>query len=144
MVKRDNTSGATGVANAVGTCTARRRGFTLIELLVVLAIVAMLLSLAAPRYFKSVDHAKHTLLVDNLRQTREIIDKFYGDTGRYPESLDELVDKAYLKSAPVDPVTGSATTWILVSPRVGLPGKVFNIRSGAPGADRFGRPLGDL
>jgi len=144
MVIRHKANGAMGVTKVMGVGAVRRKGFTLIELLVVLAIVAMLLSLAAPRYFKSVDHAKHTLLVDNLRQTREIIDKFYGDTGRYPESLDELVDKAYLKSAPVDPVTGSATTWILVSPRVGLPGKVFNIRSGAPGADRFGRPLGDL
>ena len=144
MVNRNNASGATSVTNTVGASTTRDRGFTLIELLVVLAIVAMLLSLAAPRYFKSVDHAKHTLLVDNLRQTREIIDKFYSDTGRYPESLDELVDKAYLKAPPIDPVTGSATTWILVSPRVGLPGKVFNIRSGAPGTDRFGRPLSDL
>lgn len=144
MVTRSKAFGVTRATSTVGYSAARRRGFTLIELLVVLAIVAMLLSLAAPRYFKSVDHAKHTLLVDNLRQTREIIDKFYSDTGRYPESLDELVDKAYLKSAPVDPVTGSATTWILVSPRVGLPGKVFNIRSGALGTDRFGRPLGDL
>jgi general secretion pathway protein G len=144
MVNRNNASGATSVTHAVGASTTRYRGFTLIELLVVLAIVAMLLSLAAPRYFKSVDHAKHTLLVDNLRQTREIIDKFYSDTGRYPESLDELVDKAYLKATPIDPVTGSATTWILVSPRIGLPGKVFNIRSGAPGTDRFGRPLNEL
>jgi len=144
MVTCHNTRNLISMSRTLGASTKCRRGFTLIELLVVLAIVAMLLSLAAPRYFKSVDHAKHTLLVDNLRQTREIIDKFYSDTGRYPESLDELVEKAYLKSTPIDPVTGSATTWILVSPRAGLPGKVFNIRSGAPGTDRFGRPLGDL
>lgn len=123
---------------------ARRHGFTLIELLVVLAIVSMLLSLAVPRYFKTIDNAKETLLVDNLRQTRAILDKFYGDTGRYPESLDELVDKAYLKQVPIDPVTGSSSTWVVVSPRGAVPGKVFNLRSGAGGLDRFGRPFSEL
>ena len=123
---------------------ARRNGFTLIELLVVLAIVSMLLSLAVPRYFKTIDNGKETLLVDNLRQTRAILDKFYGDTGRYPESLDELVDKAYLKQVPIDPVTGSSSTWVLVSPRGAVPGKVFNLRSGAGGLDRFGRPFSEL
>lgn len=123
---------------------ARRQGFTLIELLVVLAIVSMLLSLAVPRYFKTIDNTKETLLVENLRQTRAILDKFYGDTGRYPESLDELVDKLYLKQLPIDPVTGSSTTWILVSPRGAVPGKVFNLRSGAVGNDRFGRPYSEL
>ena len=123
---------------------ARSKGFTLIELLVVLAIVSMLLSLAVPRYFKTIDNAKETLWVDNLRQTRAILDKFYGDTGRYPESLDELVDKAYLKQVPIDPVTGSASTWVLVSPRGAVPGKVFNLRSGAGGVDRFGRPFSEL
>lgn len=123
---------------------ARRHGFTLIELLVVLAIVSMLLSLAVPRYFKTIDNAKETLLVDNLRQTRAILDKFYGDTGRYPESLDELVDKAYLKQVPIDPVTGSSSTWVVVSPRGTVPGKVFNLRSGAAGLDRFGRPFSEL
>ena len=123
---------------------ARRHGFTLIELLVVLAIVSMLLSLAVPRYFKTIDNGKETLLVDNLRQTRAILDKFYGDTGRYPESLDELVDKAYLKQVPIDPVTGSSSTWVVVSPRGAVPGKVFNLRSGAGGLDRFGRPFSEL
>ena len=68
----------------------RRRGFTLIELLVVLAIVATLLTLAVPRYFGKVDAAKETVLRENLRTTRDVIGKFYGDTGRYPESLERL------------------------------------------------------
>ncbi|HEU4845145.1 MAG TPA: type II secretion system protein, partial [Burkholderiaceae bacterium] len=33
-------------------------GFTLIELLVVLAIVALMLTLAVPRYFPSIDKSK--------------------------------------------------------------------------------------
>ncbi|HTD06012.1 type II secretion system protein, partial [Undibacterium sp.] len=70
-----------------------RRGFTLIELLVVLAIVALLLSLALPRYFTSIDKTKEIVLVENLQTTRNVIDKFYADTGRYPESLSELVQR---------------------------------------------------
>lgn len=119
-------------------------GFTLIELLVVLAIVAMLLTLAVPRYFQAVENAKQTVLVDNLRQMREILDKFYADTGRYPDSLDDLVERGYLKALPFDPVTGSTSDWTLVAPKEGLKGKVFNIRSGASGMDRFGRAFTDL
>jgi general secretion pathway protein G len=119
-------------------------GFTLIELLVVLAIIAMLISVAMPRYFQSIDVAKETTLAENLRATRETIDKFYGDTGQYPESLDQLKEKNYLRAVPVDPVTESAQTWIIVPPQAGVKGKVFNIRSGATGNNRLGQPFADM
>ena len=85
----------------VTTMPRRRAGFTLIELLVVLGIVALLLTLAVPRFFPSIDSAKETILADNLRNTRAVIDQFYGDTGRYPESLDQLVEKKSLRSLPI-------------------------------------------
>ena len=119
---------------------ALRAGFTLIELLVVLAIVALLLTLAVPRYFPSVDNAKDVILADNLRNTRAIIDQYYADTGRYPDSLEQLVDKKYLRNVPVDPVTDSTTTWILVPPEDGSKGGIYSIKSGAPGNDRSGKP----
>jgi general secretion pathway protein G len=119
-------------------------GFTLIELLVVLAIVAMLLTLAMPRYFQSIETSKQTILVDNLRQTRDLLDKFYADTGRYPDSLGELVEKRYLKSLPFDPITESSTTWIVIPPKGGTRGAVYNIKSGASGADRYGVAFADL
>ncbi|MGZ3241900.1 MAG: type II secretion system protein [Burkholderiaceae bacterium] len=122
----------------------RANGFTLIELLVVLAIVALLLTIAVPRYFQSIDTAKETILTDNLRITRETIDKFYGDTGRYPESLDELVNKKYLRALPVDPITESAATWAVVPPAEGAQGKVYSIKSGAVGKNRAGQPFADL
>ena len=121
-----------------------RRGFTLIELLVVLSIVSLLLSVAVPRYFQSLDTARETMLAENLRQTRKMLATFYGDTGRYPETLDELVEKNYIKSLPLDPVTGSVTTWLVVNPKEGVRGRVYDIRSGAPGLDRLGRPFGEL
>jgi general secretion pathway protein G len=119
-------------------------GFTLIELLVVLAIVAMLLTLSMPRYFQSIETSKQSILVDNLRQTRDLLDKFYADTGRYPDSLDELVEKKYLKSLPYDPVAQSAKAWIVVPPKGNTKGAVYNIKSGAVGVDRYGVAFVDL
>jgi general secretion pathway protein G len=123
--------------------TALRRGFTLIELLVVLAIVALLLTLAVPRYFPTIDRTKETILAENLRNTRDVIDQFYADRGRYPESLEQLVEKKYLRNLPVDPITESSETWIVVPPEDASKGNVYSIRSGAPGNDRHGKPYAD-
>lgn len=118
--------------------TMRQRGFTLIELLVVLAIIATLLSLAAPRYTGSVDKAKESVLKENLATLRVAIDKHYGDTGKYPATLDDLVTKRYLRRVPVDPVTDSATSWVVLPPADPQKGAVFDVKSGAPGKGRDG------
>jgi general secretion pathway protein G len=122
---------------------AQRRGFTLIELLVVLGIIALLLTLAVPRFFPSIDKTKETILADNLRNTREIIGQYYSDTGRYPDSLDQLVEKKYLRNLPLDPLTESSGTWMVVPPEDGASGGVYDIRSGAPGVDRSGKSYAD-
>ncbi|WP_426174055.1 type II secretion system protein [Massilia sp. TWR1-2-2] len=121
----------------------RRRGFTLIELLVVLGIVALLLTLAVPRFFPSIDSAKETILADNLRNTRAVIDQFYSDTGRYPDSLEQLVEKKYLRALPLDPIAESTVSWIVVPPEDDSKGAVYTIKSGAPGNDRSGKPYLD-
>ena len=115
----------------------------MIELLVVLAIVALLLTIATPRFLGSVDVAKETVLIDNLKTVRATIDQFHGDTGRYPKDLDELVARKYLRTAPVDPFTESAATWRLISPEDGAEG-IMDIKSSAQGAARDGRALQDL
>lgn len=120
-----------------------RDGFTLIEILVVLAILAALLSIAAPRYFGSVDRSKETVLKQNLFQIRETLDKYYADTGRYPDSVDDLVAKRYLRTTPVDPVTGSTTTWIIVPPADLKKGGVYDVKSGAPGTAKDGTSFSD-
>ncbi|MFY8014272.1 MAG: type II secretion system protein, partial [Limnohabitans sp.] len=89
-----------------------QRGFTLIELLVVLAIIGTLLSLALPRYNASVDKSKEAVLRQNIATLRDAIDKYHGDTGTYPQSLEDLVTKQYLRRIPLDPVTNSEKTWI--------------------------------
>ncbi len=120
-----------------------RRGFTLIELLVVLAIVAVLLTLAVPRYLQHVDRSKETVLLENLQTTRRVIDRFYGDKGRYPASLDELVEARYLRDVPYDPVLESSQGWQLVPVPEGYEGMVYDLHSTAPGNGADGRPYAD-
>jgi general secretion pathway protein G len=119
---------------------ARRRGFTLIELLVSMAIVAMLLALAVPRYFGRVEAAKETVLRENLHQMRDALDKYYGDHGRYPDALADLVTRKYLRRIPPDPITDSDQTWVAVQPADPAQGGVADVKSGAPGNGRDGTP----
>jgi general secretion pathway protein G len=115
----------------------RHAGFTLIELLVVMAIIATLLSIVAPRYFNSLDRSKETVLRQDLGIMRDAIDKFYSDTGKYPEELVELVEKRYLRAVPVDPLTESAETWVVVPPPGGAEG-IYDVHSGSPGQAKDG------
>jgi len=114
--------------------TANRKiGFTLIELLVVFAIIATLLMLAVPRYFSSVDKSKEAVLKENLFQMRDAIGKYYGDRGKYPDSIETLATEKYLRKVPIDPITGSAATWVVVPPEDPQKSGVFDVRSGAQG-----------
>ena len=108
-------------------------GFTLIELLVVMAIVAMLLTLALPRYFSSIDRTKEAVLRQDLATLRDSLDKYHGDTGRYPDALQDLVTRKYLRTIPVDPLTESNATWIVVPPGDPSKGMVYDVKSGASG-----------
>lgn len=115
-----------------------QRGFTLVELLVVMAIIALLLSLAVPRYFRSIEKSKETLLQQTLSLTRHVLDQYYSDNGKYPDTLEVLVTRKYLRKLPFDPVTGSESSWILVPPDEPDKGGVFDIHSGAEGNARDG------
>jgi general secretion pathway protein G len=93
---------------------ARARGFTLIELLVVMAIIGTLLAIAVPRYFRSLEHARETVLRQDLAILREAIDKYDADLNQYPENLTDLVDHRYVRALPVDPYTKVADTWTTI------------------------------
>ncbi|MDH5246544.1 MAG: prepilin-type N-terminal cleavage/methylation domain-containing protein [Betaproteobacteria bacterium] len=122
----------------------RRRGFTLIELLVVMTIIAGLLTLALPRYFQHLDRTREAVLRSDLATMRDAVDKFFSDTGRYPDSLGELVARRYLRKLPVDPITESVETWVVIAPADTKLGVVYDVRSGAQGATRDGKPYGEL
>jgi len=121
-----------------------RRGFTLIELMVVLSIIALLLTLAIPRYFGSIDKSKEAVLRENLNQMRDAISRYYADKGKYPESLDTLAAEKYLRGVPLDPVTESDKTWVIVQPEDPQKGGVYDVKSGASGKTRDGREFSQL
>ena len=123
--------------------TGRGRGFTLLELLVVMAILATLLTLAVPRYFRSLQRSREAVLKQDLTALRESIDRFYGDTGKYPPSLAALVEKRYLRSIPVDPIARTSDKWIVVDADDPDDGGVKDVRSGAEGAGENGVPFAD-
>jgi general secretion pathway protein G len=124
----------------------RKRGFTLIELLIVMAIMAVLLTVALPRYFNSVERSRVVALQQSLNVVRDAIDKYYADRGKYPDSLSDLVQARYLRSMPVDPVTGNADGWVIVAPPPGTHGggAVYDVRSGAPGKSIDGKDYSEL
>jgi general secretion pathway protein G len=106
----------------------RFTGFTLIELVVVISVISLLLTIAMPRYFASLDRGKVVVQQQNIVALRDAIDKFYGDNTRYPETLEELVAKRYLRAVPIDPVTELAN-WVLVPPIDPNQTGVFDVKS---------------
>ncbi|MCW2271416.1 Type II secretion system protein G precursor [compost metagenome] len=116
----------------------RSQGFTLIELLVVMAIIATLMTIAMPRYFQSLETSREATLRQSLAVMREALDHYYGDTGHYPESLEQLVEQRYLRSAPLDPITERRDLWQVVAPPEGVAGSVADIKSGSTGRARDG------
>ncbi len=120
--------------------TGRRRGFTLIELLCVMAIIATLLTIAVPRYFRSLQRSREAVLQQDLSALRESIDKFHGDTGKYPQSLAVLVEKRYLRAIPVDPITKASDKWVVVNADDPEDNGVKDVMSGAEGAGENGVP----
>ena len=123
----------------------RNKGFTLIELIVVMAIVALLASIAAPRYFNSLAKSKETALLQSLTTMRDAIDQYAADKGRYPESLQDLAAARYLREVPEDPLTGSRETWVELPPPADMQatGRVWDVRSGAAGRSADGRLYAD-
>jgi type II secretion system protein G len=125
-----------------GEARTGRRGFTLIELIVVLAIIALLVSIVAPRYYRTVDNAREASLKTSLNVMRDAIDKFTADKGRYPDSLDELMTSGYLRQIPEDPITGQKESWQMLPPPTDsvVSGKMADVRSGATGQAQNGTP----
>jgi len=90
------------------------RGFTLIEMMVVVSLILILTAISVPKYQQSVLRAKEAALRSNLFTLRTSIRAFTFEERHAPQSLDELVSAGYLGEVPVDPMTGSRTTWVIV------------------------------
>ena len=114
------------------------RGFTLVELLVVLSIIALLLSIAAPRYFQHIERSREAVLRENLATLRDSLDQYHADKGRWPETLEALATEHYLRAIPMDPVTGRSDTWTTTPGEEGS--GVSDVKSGAAGEGANGQP----
>lgn len=117
---------------------ARRRGFTLIELIIVLTLIGILVGLALPEFRNSVKRTRETVLKEDLFILRKLIDQYYQDKGKYPLTLQTLVDEGYLRRIPEDPITKSTTTWVEIREQPSLEDYmptgqlgVIDIRSGS-------------
>ena len=88
--------------------TNRQKGFTILELMIAMFILIILISVALPTYQRSIQHARETVLKENLFQMRRAIDQYTADKGKLPESLDKLIEDKYLREKPVDPITEKA------------------------------------
>ncbi|MGA2434490.1 MAG: type II secretion system protein [Bryobacteraceae bacterium] len=126
---RPTRSGNAGAARS-------RSGFTLIEIMVVMTIITILMSIAVPMYQKSILRAKESLLRNNLFTIRTVIDEYTYDKQKAPQSLQDLVTEGYLRQVPLDPITGSNSSWrvimedALTSVDQTDPG-IFDVRSGS-------------
>ena len=117
------------------------RGFSLIELIVVMSIIAILLTIAVPRYFKSLERSKEAVLHQDLAILRDAIDKYNADLGHKPETLANLVEGRYIRSVPVDPFTKTTAAWIAtMSDDSEAPG-IVDVHSGASGVALDGTAL---
>ncbi len=125
-----------------------RRGYTLVEIMIVMAIISILISIAVPIYQKSLIRAKEAVLKNNLFSLRTVIDEYTYDKQKAPQSLTDLVNEGYLRTVPIDPMTGSADGWRIVmedaltSVNQTEPG-IFDVRSGSDSKSLEGTPYSE-
>ena len=121
--------------------------------MVVVAILGILVSMAVPTYRNMVQRARETVLRQNLFTLRDVIDQYYADKGKYPDSLEELVSAGYLRHLPVDPMT-EKTDWKTlpysgaeegqIEPTEGeSSGGIFDVKSSSEGVARDGTSYAD-
>ena len=120
----------------------------MIELMIVMTVVTILVSVAVPFYQKSIIRSKESVLRNNLFTLRTVIDEFTMDKGKAPQSLEDLVSEGYLRSVPVDPITGTDQEWKVVmedamtSVSQTEPG-IFDVRSGSDKTSLEGTPYAE-
>jgi general secretion pathway protein G len=116
--------------------------------MIVMTIITILVSIAVPLYQRSIIRAKESVLKSNLFTLRTMIDEYTIDKQKAPQTLEDLVREGYLRQIPVDPMTGSNTTWrvimedALASANQAEPG-IFDVRSGSDKISLDGTPYSE-
>jgi general secretion pathway protein G len=121
-------------------------GFTLLELITVISLIAILTAIALPNYKAAIIQAREAVLREDLFQFRDRIDQYYADKGKYPESLEALLEQGYLRAIPADPMTGAAD-WTVVpaEPDPDNPDLVgiYDVKSSSGGVSAGGTPYSE-
>jgi general secretion pathway protein G len=122
------------------------KGFTLLELMIVIAIIGILATLAQPSYKTAVKKSREAALKENLYNIRSVLDQYYADNGKYPDSLDDVVTKGYMRGVPVDPITNS-NQWQTVPFESSNPdepgGGIYDVHSNSTEVGLNGKPYNE-
>jgi general secretion pathway protein G len=124
------------------------KGFTLIELLIVIAIIGIIAGIAVAQLRTRPQAAREAVLKENLYAMRDVIDQYFADKGKYPESLDTLVEEGYMRKIPVDPITNSSESWDTIQAEdtdedEDSGGGIYDVKSGAAGTALDGSQYSD-
>jgi general secretion pathway protein G len=134
-------------ANVVNSSVRRDGGFTLLELITVVAIIGILVGIALPNYKSAIIQSREAVLKEDLFRFRDVIDQYYADKGKYPASLDALVEEGYLRKVPADPITGAADWEMVYADQdpdnpTQSPG-VFDVKSASTATSAAGTPYNE-
>jgi len=116
--------------------------------MVVITIIVILVSMAVPIYQKAIVRSKESVLHNNLFTLRTVIDNYTYDKEKAPQNLQDLVSEGYLRTVPIDPMTGSSDTWHTVMEDASQalnqaePG-IFDVHSGSDKMSLEGTPYSD-
>jgi general secretion pathway protein G len=89
-----------------------QHGFTLIEILIVVAIIGLIATLIAPNLIGRFERSKEEITKAQIEMLSSAVQSFMLDLGRFPNTLDELINSTdpkwrgpYLskRSLPKDP-----------------------------------------
>lgn len=112
-------------------------------MLTVIAVIGILAAIISPSFQRSAIRAKEASLRNSLFVLRDVIDQYYTDQGRYPDLLEDLIDKKYIRNIPVDPFTRSSETWILIPPEGDEVTGIYDIHSGSDKISLYGTPYNE-
>lgn len=123
------------------------RGFTFMELMIVMVIIAILSTVAIPRYLSHLRRAKEVVLLQDIWAMNRAIDFYTTDKEKPPASLEEVKSAGYLREIPKDPICPECP-WTEVpavsdSTDLNSVGGIGGVKSSAPGNDSSGKPFSE-
>jgi len=126
---------------------SKKNGFTLIEIMIVFTLIGILVAMGIPQFKYAAQRAREATLKENLFILRKLLNQYCIDKGKYPDSLQTLVQEEYLMKIPKDPITQSSETWVEVKEELTqdeliqgkMPG-VRDVRSGSEETSLDGTP----